>query len=214
MSDKRNTLISKKMSRLLRHQAEAEGLTIDAAGYVPLNELLAHPLLRSFKTTEEDVRRVIAADAKQRYGLKEDNGVVTVCAFQGHSMASVGEVGLEVVAPADWPSILIHGTYRDKFKMIQDSGLSRMKRNHIHLASGIPQFLLEKWQGEERLEEVASGLRKSCNCLIILDIDKMKMLPGIVLYRSENGVYLTPGVDGRIPAECFKKVTDQRGISL
>jgi 2'-phosphotransferase len=44
---------------------------------------------------------------------------------------------LPITDPSQAPEV-IHGTYRRFWPSIQKEGLSRMKRNHIHFAPGMP----------------------------------------------------------------------------
>ena len=57
---------------------------------------------------------------------------------------------------------VVHGTYLRFWEQIRRSGgLSRMRRNHIHFAAGLP--------GEDG---VISGMRQDCNVLIYVDVEK------------------------------------------
>mmetsp|Transcript_15219 Transcript_15219/g.17935 ORF Transcript_15219/g.17935 Transcript_15219/m.17935 type:complete len:130 (-) Transcript_15219:934-1323(-) len=96
--------------------------------------------------------------------------------------------------------VCIHGTYFAAWKTIQQQGLSRMKRNHIHFASGLPED-----------DQVISGMRKSCQIYIFIDLPKAFSL-GIKFFRSDNGVILSPGIEpqGSIPPTCFSKVIEAR----
>ncbi|XP_078144220.1 tRNA 2'-phosphotransferase 1-like [Centroberyx gerrardi] len=54
----------------------------------------------------------------------------------------------------------VHGSYLH-WSSIQQQGLSRMKRTHIHLAAGLP--------GEGG---VISGMRRDCDLAIFIDVPK------------------------------------------
>lgn len=43
-----------------------------------------------------------------------------------------------LIGSPDCPTEAVHGSYLSKWSSIQVQGLSRMKRTHIHLASGLP----------------------------------------------------------------------------
>uniref|UniRef100_A0A3B4ZQG0 tRNA phosphotransferase 1 n=1 Tax=Stegastes partitus TaxID=144197 RepID=A0A3B4ZQG0_9TELE len=62
----------------------------------------------------------------------------------------------------------VHGSYLRNWSAIQQQGLSRMKRTHIHLASGLP--------GEDG---VISGMRKDCDLAVFIDVPRAlgKLLP-------------------------------------
>ena len=59
----------------------------------------------------------------------------------------------EITDPDEAPKV-IHGTYFKAWNQIQQSGLNKMKRNHIHFAAGEPGS-----------EEVISGMRSSAQVL-------------------------------------------------
>ncbi|SNX87689.1 related to TPT1 - tRNA 2`-phosphotransferase [Melanopsichium pennsylvanicum] len=97
---------------------------------------------------------------------------------------------------------VVHGTYKDAWESILSSGgLKRMTRNHIHLA-----------KGKFGQAGVISGMRKSANRLIYIDI-KTAIADGIEFLLSSNGVVLTPGAKGIgvLSIRYFTKVEDQRG---
>lgn len=50
----------------------------------------------------------------------------------------VAELELTKITSADEAPVVVHGTYRRAWQLIKDQGLSRMKREHIHFASGLP----------------------------------------------------------------------------
>ncbi|EPY51980.1 tRNA 2'-phosphotransferase Tpt1 [Schizosaccharomyces cryophilus OY26] len=85
---------------------------------------------------------------------------------------------------------------------ISKEGLSRMKRNHIHCATGL--------FGEAG---VISGIRKSCTLYIYIDVLKA-MQHGVEFYQSENGVILTEGINGILSPVFFKKVETNLGEVL
>jgi 2'-phosphotransferase len=45
----------------------------------------------------------------------------------------------QVTCPSEAP-VCIHGTYWKAWQLIKAGGLSKMKRNHIHFAMGMPDF--------------------------------------------------------------------------
>jgi 2'-phosphotransferase len=110
-----------------------------------------------------------------------------------------------ITSAAEYPNI-IHGTNMSAWGLISKDpkGINRMKRNHIHFATGL--------LGEDG---VISGMRYSCTVLIYLDLDKA-LKDGVTFFKSENGVVLTEGVNGEgyIPKEYFKKVVTTKGEIL
>ncbi|SPO30227.1 related to TPT1 - tRNA 2`-phosphotransferase [Ustilago trichophora] len=97
---------------------------------------------------------------------------------------------------------VIHGTYQAAWQEILSSGgLKPMTRTHIHLA-----------KGKFGQQGVISGMRKSANRLIFVDIKKA-INDGVRFELSSNGVVLTPGADesGLLEVKYFTRVEDQNG---
>lgn len=183
--------VSKSLSYLLRHGAQKEGLKMSKDGWVLLDEILQR---KDFKKVDEKmIKDIVANNDKQRFALKTENGKLYIKANQGHSIKSV-EIELEELKKA--PTVCIHGTYSEFLSAIEKEGLCKMSRQHIHMAEGLP--------GDNG---VISGMRKSCDIIIYLDVESA-MKDGIKFYKSPNGVILSPGIGekGVIPPKYFKKI--------
>ena len=77
--------LSKRLSWLLRHGAEKEGLRLLPGGFLPVQAVLTTPSLRRY--SEQDVRRVVEQNDKQRFSLREDGEAgLLIRANQGHSL--------------------------------------------------------------------------------------------------------------------------------
>ncbi|KAJ8145137.1 hypothetical protein OY671_001780 [Metschnikowia pulcherrima] len=188
---KRDILISKSLSYLLRHGAEKEKLPIDASGWVPVNAVLSNNKLKSHKATFEDLQRIVENNEKQRFRLKNENNEWFICANQGHTLKTIVPE-LVLLDKQSMPSQVYHGTYAQKLPDIKENGLSRMARNHIHLTSNAA------WS--------KSGIRASCNTLIFIDTEKC-IDDGFVFWRSANGVILCEGnAEGVIPPQYFSRI--------
>lgn len=63
-----------------------------------------------------------------------------LCLTSMHSSIQVTDLELRPVlaGSADCPAEAVHGTYLRNWPSIQQHGLSRMNRTHIHLAPGLP----------------------------------------------------------------------------
>jgi 2'-phosphotransferase len=93
----------------------------------------------------------------------------------------------------------------------EKEGLSKMKRNHIHLAqavsttnaiSGTHSLPLSLPPGTH----IIAGLRKSAHILIYIDIPKA-LSSGLQFFLSDNGVVLTEGDDrGYLKPDFFLRV--------
>lgn len=190
----REQQISKAMLYLLRHGAVKEKLDIDSRGFVELSRLLNHPRIKTHRASEEEVEKIVAENDKKRFSIEvREDGKKYICANQGHSLALVAEENLVPLSYEDMPQVVYHGTFRKRLDAIKESGgLSRMQRNHVHFTSNAEWSHL--------------GIRKTCNVLIYLDMEKCRET-GLKFYKSANGVILTPGnEEGMVPCECFKKI--------
>ena len=176
--------VSKRMSALLRHDKKGGLLRRD--GWVSLDILL-----RIMHKRRNDVLAVVLENNKQRFsvGVGAKTGIEYVRANQGHSIP----VEVDMVRIVDPTTVALHGTNRGAWKTIEQAGLSRMKRQHIHMASGLPG-------------EVISGMRNTAKVVIEIDV-AAAMADGIEFFRSDNDVVLSPGnAEGIIPPKYFKSV--------
>lgn len=182
------------MSKVLRHTAKNIGLEIDKGGWVLLADLLN---LKEFRgMTRKDIQNIVYSNNKKRFELKRERGVFKIRAVQGHSMSHLEDSllfsPLNVEEFKDKP--IIHGTFRDAWKFIQETGLKKMARNHIHFAIGYP--------GDQ---EVISGMRNTCEIFIEIDLE-LAVRNGIKFFISQNKVVLSKGINGAISPLFFKRV--------
>ncbi|KAM0253584.1 hypothetical protein ACHAQJ_007256 [Trichoderma viride] len=207
----REVLVSKALSKLLRHQAGNAGIQLDAEGFAALDEVLNWGPIRSQKVTLAEIKEVVASNEKQRFTMKlktvesspsgEDGSAPAhylIRANQGHSVKIESAALLEPITleAGNVPSRVIHGTYFAFWPAIEESGgLKVMGRNHIHCSTGTPE------------EGVMSGMRKDAELVIEIDVEK-SLQHGIQWWKSDNGVLLTEGGEGGVlSTEFFKKVT-------
>ncbi len=170
---KRNIQISKFLSLVLRHQPEKIGLTLDAAGWVDVEELLRAAESSGFPITREELEIVVAENDKKRFSFSEDGQRIR--ASQGHSVSV--ELGYEAVPP---PEILYHGTIEKFLASILEQGLLKGDRHHVHLSSDL-----------ETAKKV--GARRGRPIVLLVQSGLMRK-DGHLFYRSENGVWLTDAV--------------------
>ncbi|KAJ2385406.1 tRNA 2'-phosphotransferase [Coemansia sp. RSA 2611] len=190
--------LSKLLSYLLRHGAVQEGLRLRADGSIALNELQKHHKLQS--VSFDRIKHIVETNEKQRFVLfaepaADSEPVWYIRASQGHSL-KVEALPLTRLTADNMPACVVHGTTRNKLPAIRRSGLSKMSRNHIHMASGLASDA-----------KVVSGMRASSDTLIYIDTAKA-LDAGIEFYRSDNGVILSEGLNksGVIPPEFFEKI--------
>ncbi|KAL7535795.1 hypothetical protein ACHAWF_005274, partial [Thalassiosira exigua] len=142
-------------------------------------------------------------------------GALCIRANQGHSLRGVRSdrlltplTGEELSSP---DLTVVHGTTREAWEEhIREEGLSRMKRNHIHFATGLPPPRGNKKQkrdGGEAGDAPVSGMRSSSEVYVYVDGRKCAE-DGVPFYRSDNGVILTGGAGegGVLPVKYFRKV--------
>lgn len=180
MDGKRDILISKALSYLLRHGAIKENLSIDNNGFISIEALLNHNRLKTHKCTREDIERIVENNDKKRFVIDYEKN--TIAATQGHSMKIKPDdsVLVPITQVSDLPEKLIHGTNLKHCLLILESGkLLRMGRNHIHLSPGIV--------GKD--SQVISGMRKNSNIFIYIKKDQ-DTLSHLQLFKSLNNVYL------------------------
>lgn len=201
--------LSKTVSWILRHGAEQEGVELRPDGYARVQDLLGRPKLKDM--TLEALQDMVQKDAKTRFSLIQEpdpksgspEPIWWIRANQGHSMKNVKLDLQPINNVSDIPTgIAVHGTNEQAWKLIKTQGLSKMKRNHIHLAQGVPG------------SGVISGMRGSASVLIYVDVQKA-LDAGIKFFLSANGVVLTEGDDsGILRPEFFLRVTDKKGNEL
>ncbi|ELU16414.1 hypothetical protein CAPTEDRAFT_138742 [Capitella teleta] len=190
------TQLSKAMSYLLRHGAEKEGFTLLDGGFLSAEDILSFSSIRSKGFTEADLRRVVETNDKKRFFMEEHNGKLHIRANQGHSV-QVDETMMNMmpITKAEDAPVVVHGTYFKAWECIKHQGLSRMNRQHIHFAAGVPGN-----------SEVVSGMRRGCHVIIFIDL-AIALQKGLLFYRSANNVILSPGdAQGTIFPEFFKEV--------
>mmetsp|Transcript_1103 Transcript_1103/g.1740 ORF Transcript_1103/g.1740 Transcript_1103/m.1740 type:complete len:211 (-) Transcript_1103:476-1108(-) len=197
--DKARRKMSRQLTRLLRHSALDDGISMGKDGFVELDAV--RKIDRFSRFDLEDFEKVVADDNKNRFSLtKRSDGKYYIRANQGHSIKVVeSQYLLERVEEYGSIDVAIHGTYYKAWESIKTQGLSVMGRNHVHFACGLPEE-----------DGVISGMRKSAQVLIYLDLEKVHE-EGLPLFRSENNVLLSPGLEnGIIPCSFFSKVIDRK----
>jgi len=193
--NKSDVRLSKALTAVLRHNKM--GFKVGSDGYLKVDDILQHPhFARTLQVTKEDIVRVVDSNDKQRFTISTDNkGDDIIRANQGHSV-EVSDLHMEEIRDATLYPSVVHGTYRTALPLIRKDGLHRMKRNHIHLTTARPTDS----------ESVISGMRKSCNAFVYIDI-KSAIVDGIRFYLSSNQVILCEGdVNGYLPPKYFQRI--------
>ncbi|KXN86727.1 tRNA 2'-phosphotransferase 1 [Leucoagaricus sp. SymC.cos] len=209
--------LSKTLSWILRHRASSEGIVMRKDGFVKVDDILRNGRIQSLGLTLDQLKDIVQADSKQRYTLVHERsdgtsvassavagdgageGVWLIRANQGHSISTVKVEMKPILSLDDIPSKLaVHGTTREAWDSIQKQGLSKMMRNHIHLAQGVGG------------DNVISGMRRSSQILVFVNVQKA-LDAGIKFELSDNGVVLTGGDEkGFLRPQFFDRVEDAK----
>jgi len=195
---KNDIKLSKKLCKLLRHNPR--GLNIKSDGCVKVWDILKLPDFKQYKV--EDIISVVKDNDKQRFSLQNTGNKMLIRANQGHSINIINQEKLltRINDPTNLPRC-VHGTYIAAWKTIKTDGLYRMKRNHIHMAVGIPED-----------DGVISGMRSSCEIIIYINVQKAMEEGGLIFYSSSNNVILTEGPI--LPCYFSKCIRRKDGVNL
>ncbi|HEX7305758.1 RNA 2'-phosphotransferase [Lentzea sp.] len=169
MEQDRMIRLSKRMSKALRHQPERVGLTLDPAGWVPVEELLS-----ALGISAAEMREVVERNDKKRFTVEGDR----IRANQGHSVEV--DLGLPVAVP---PDVLFHGTVAQYLDDIMRDGLRPMSRHDVHLSP-------------DRETATRVGARRGRPVILTVDAAAMHG-DGHEFRLSANGVWLAQHVPAR-----------------
>ena len=180
MDDKRRVRLSKFLSKHLRHQPERIGLTLDAAGWTGVDDLLRSCAEANVAMTRRELEEVVATNDKQRFAFDESG--TRIRASQGHSIEV--ELGYEPQSP---PETLFHGTVAGAWEVIRREGLKPMNRHQVHLSPDV---------------ETARRVGARRGRPLILRVAAREMHEeGQQFFQSENGVWLVDHVPPRFLSE-------------
>ncbi|NWG55010.1 MAG: RNA 2'-phosphotransferase [Hydrogenophilaceae bacterium] len=169
--------ISKTLSLWLRHRPQAGGLSLDAEGWAEVDAVLAALARRGLPGDLDTLLNVVETNDKQRFELSPD--LARIRARQGHSLAGV-TIAHETRTP---PAQLYHGTVERFLAAIMAQGLSKMRRQHVHLSADV-----------ETARRV--GARRGAPVILAIDAAAMAR-EGVVFQISSNGVWLVEHVAPR-----------------
>ncbi|WP_330320373.1 RNA 2'-phosphotransferase [Streptomyces clavifer] len=171
MDAQRTVMVSKYLSKHLRHQPDRIGISLDAHGWVSIEELLRACARHGFAISRSELDHVVAASDKQRFAVADDR----IRANQGHTVA----VDLDL-APAEPPAYLYHGTVARALDAIRNEGLRPMARHHVHLS-------------RDRETATRVGARRGAPVVLSVDAGAMHRA-GHLFHVTANGVWLTDAV--------------------
>ena len=173
MDAKQTTRLSKFLSKHLRHEPAALGLTLEAGGWVAVSDLLAACAAHGHPLTRDELEDIVEDNDKQRFAF--DASGQRLRAQQGHSVA----VDLQLL-PAVPPARLYHGTAPAALPAIRATGLHKMSRHHVHLTA-------------DKATARRVGQRRVRPVLLAIDAAALHAAGG-VFYQSGNGVWLIEAV--------------------
>jgi putative RNA 2'-phosphotransferase len=162
--------MGKFLSLVLRHRPELIHVTMDAHGWVDIDELITNAnKYKKIHVTKEILAEIVKTNDKQRYVIDPETNKIR--ANQGHSIAI--DLALEPQIP---PDELYHGTAVRFLESIMEQGIKPMSRQYVHLS---------------RTVEIAETVGKRHGAPIVLYIDTKAMHKnGRTFYLSENKVWL------------------------
>ncbi|RCV52378.1 RNA 2'-phosphotransferase [Marinitenerispora sediminis] len=173
MDNRRLVRRSKFLARVLRHEPELLGLTLDPAGWVAVDDLLAACRRAGVELTPADLDEVVARNDKSRFAFSPDRRRVR--AQQGHSVPV--RLDLPETVP---PTTLYHGTVGPSLPAIFTEGLRPMARHDVHLSPD-----------PETARRV--GARRGRPVVLRVAAGRMHA-DGHAFRVSGNGVWLVPAV--------------------
>ena len=162
--------ISKFLSYVLRHKPEAIGIKLNKEGWIGVDELITAANKDGNNLNRALLDEVVFTNDKQRFAYSADG--LSIRANQGHSVDI--ELALKPTTP---PDILYHGTATRFIESINEQGLIKKQRQHVHLSA---------------LHETAVSVGQRHGKPIVLSINSKQMHEdGHLFYLSNNGVWLT-----------------------
>lgn len=169
IQSKEDIALGRFLSLVLRHQPQAAGITLDRGGWADIDALIKGVRATGRKIDRETLERIVRENNKQRYVISEDGRRIR--ANQGHSIAV--ELDLHEMVP---PPVLYHGTARRFLASISSQGITRQKRQYVHLSCDV---------------DTARQVGSRHGVPVVLTIDAAAMYgDGVPFFRAANGVWL------------------------
>jgi len=174
--NKNLTRLSRHLCRVLRHEPELIGITIEYHGaWTNTKDLIsAVNAGGKFHIDMQTLEEIVNSDEKQRYSFNHDK--TKIRCNQGHSIDV--DLGLK---PQEPPEILYHGTITDFLNSIAEKGLLRGERQYVHLSR------------DEKTAAIVGDRRHKKTYILRIKAGEM-FRNGYVFYLSDNGVWLTEHV--------------------
>jgi putative RNA 2'-phosphotransferase len=163
--------MSKFLSLVLRHKPETVGITLDDAGWVDIDKLLACLAQHGKFCPRHMFDEIVAKNEKKRFTVEGNR----VRAAQGHSVDV--DLGYKPVEP---PELLYHGTIFTALDGIKQFGLKSQSRQHVHLSADT-----------QTAETV--GSRRGKPVIVVVRAQEAHKA-GVKFYLADNNVWLADAV--------------------
>ena len=111
-------VLSKKLSYVLRHNPQSEGIVLNSGGYCDVAELIEKLSSDGDKITFSMIDETVQTDKKNRFSFNSDK--TKIRANYGHSFPV--DLNIKSVKP---PDILYHGTAKKSVNGILNSGIKK-----------------------------------------------------------------------------------------
>ena len=164
------------MSLVLRHRANAFGLTLDAEGFVAL-DVFASIVRDRTRANLSEMISIVENSQPRRFETRDGK----IRATYGHSRKAIEQVNYPIAIP---PTLLYHGTHVKALPLIRKTGLQAMQRQYVHLSTTV-----------ERAMQVA---RRRTNSPVILQILALEAHnAGVAFHSPEPNHFLAQTVPPR-----------------
>ena len=194
----RRIKLGRLLCQILRFRAQSLSIQINKNGYVPMIQLIKHPVMEGYNVDE--IVQLVKSDDKKRYKIVRDkDDDLHIRAQSGHGSFTNVRIQHKELKEEDLPPKVAHVTLIRNIKYILNDGLSPGRRQHVHLYREIP-----------KVGEPIEGSRSGSTAVVIIDVAfAIKM--GVKFYSSENEVLLANHSGGKsrfdaIPATAICEV--------
>ena len=164
------TLLSKRLSYILRHNPSRFKVSLDEEGWVNIDNILdaLHNFQDLIDLKKEDLFYLVSNQKKARFQLSKNK----IKATYGHTVSIIKK------SPIKPPDILYHGTSHKFVKSIMKYGLLKMKRQYVHLSIDLDTA-------------IETGKRKDSSPAIIKVESKTAFVDGVLFYKGSDKVWLS-----------------------
>lgn len=175
LSNKNKIRASRFLSKILRHDPAAAGITLTNEGWAMIFHLIPGMNAHGVTLTLDELFDIVVTNDKQRFELSDNN--LKIRASQGHSIDV--DLQLEPIEPL---ISLFHGTNRATLDLIYNSTMiTKQSRQYVHLS-------------DDMFTARHVGRRHGGNTVVIQIDTKQMYNDGYEFFLSRNGVWLTDNV--------------------